>query len=80
MKYGYFPGCVTPLRENAYELSSRRVLEKIGVELIEIKGANCCGFFLDAIDHLSSSVLAIRNLFMFRHVIAFTLNKEQGVV
>lgn len=62
MRYTYFPGCVTPLRENAYELSARRVIEKLGVEMVELKGANCCGFFLDAIDHLSSSALAARNL------------------
>ena len=62
MKYAYFPGCVTPLRENAYELSARRVFEKLGIEIVELKGANCCGFFLDAIDHLSSSTLAARNL------------------
>ncbi len=62
MKYAYFPGCVTPLRENSYELSARRVLEKLGVELVELEGANCCGFFLDAVDHLSSIVLAARNL------------------
>jgi heterodisulfide reductase subunit B len=62
MKYVYFSGCVIPQRENAYELSARRVLEKFEIELIELKGANCCGFFLDAIDHLSSSVLAARDL------------------
>jgi heterodisulfide reductase subunit B len=62
MKYAYFPGCVTPLRENAFELSARRVLEKLGIEIVELKGANCCGFFLDAVDHLSSSALAARNL------------------
>lgn len=62
MKYAYFPGCVTPLRENAYEVSARRVIEKFGIELVELDGASCCGFFLDAVDHLSSSVLAARNL------------------
>jgi len=62
VRYAYFPGCVTPLRENAYELSARRVIENLGVEMVELKGANCCGFFLDAIDHLSSSALATRNL------------------
>jgi len=62
MKYAFFSGCVTPLRENSYELSARRVIEKIGIELIELEGANCCGFFLDAVDHLSSSALAARNL------------------
>ncbi len=62
MKYSYFAGCVTPLRENAYELSARKVLSKLGVELTEIEGASCCGYFLDAIDHLSASALAARNL------------------
>lgn len=62
MKYAYFPGCVTPLRENAYELSARNVIAKLGVELVELNESSCCGFFLDAVDHLSSSVLAARNL------------------
>ena len=62
MKYAYFQGCVTPLRENAYELSARKVIAKLGVELIELKGASCCGYFLDAVDHLSASALAARNL------------------
>jgi len=62
LKYAYFPGCVTPQRENAYELSARKVIEKFGIELIELKGASCCGFFLDAIDHLSAGALAARNL------------------
>jgi len=62
MKYAFFPGCVGPLRENAYELSARKVIAKLDIELTELNGASCCGFFLDAIDHLSSSVLAARNL------------------
>lgn len=62
MKYSYFPGCVTPLRENAYELSARKTLSKLGVELVELDGASCCGYFLDSIDHLSASALAARNL------------------
>lgn len=62
MKYIYFPGCVIPQRENAYELSARKVCEKLGIELIELKEANCCGFFLDAVDHLSSTILAAKNL------------------
>lgn len=62
MQLTYFPGCVTPQRENAYELSARKVLDKFGVELSELTGANCCGFSLDAIDHLSSLALAARDL------------------
>lgn len=62
MKYVYFPGCVIPQRENAYELSARRVAEKIGIELIDLKGVNCCGFFLEGVDHLSAATLAARDL------------------
>jgi len=62
MKYAYFPGCVIPLRENAYELSARKVIEKLGIELVELDGAGCCGYPMEAIDHLSSSILAARNL------------------
>jgi heterodisulfide reductase subunit B len=62
LKYIYFPGCVIPQRENAYELSARKICKKLGIELIELKEANCCGFFLDAVDHLSSTILAAKNL------------------
>lgn len=62
MKYVYFPGCVIPQRENNYELSARRVAEKFGIELIDLKGVNCCGFFLEAVDHLSAAALAARDL------------------
>lgn len=62
MKYILFTGCVIPHRENAYELSARRVAEKLGIQLTDLEGANCCGFFLDAVDHLSAVVLAARDL------------------
>jgi heterodisulfide reductase subunit B len=64
MKYAYFTGCVTPQRENPYELSARQVLKKLGVELVEMKGASCCGFFLDAINHLGGTVLAAKNIIL----------------
>ena len=62
MKYVFFPGCVIPQRENAYELSARKVAEKLELDLIDLNGANCCGFFLDSIDHLGSTILAARDL------------------
>lgn len=62
MKYAYFPGCVTPQKENAYELSARKVAEKLGIQLLDLEGANCCGFFLEPINHLSAIVLAARDL------------------
>lgn len=61
-KYLLFNGCSIPLKENAYELSARKVSHKIGVEFIDFPEANCCGFFLDAVDHLSSQIMAARDL------------------
>jgi len=69
MKYAYFPGCVISQRENSFELSTRKVISKLGIELIDLEGASCCGFLLGAIDHLSSTVMAARNL---------TLAEENG--
>ena len=62
MKYSLFTGCVIPQKENAYELSAKKVAEKLDVQLIDLKETNCCGYFLDFVDHLSSTVLAARNL------------------
>ena len=69
MKYAYFPGCVISQRENPFELSARKVISKLGIELVDLEGASCCGFLLGAIDHLSSTVMAARNL---------TLAEEKG--
>lgn len=62
MKYAYFPGCVTPQKENAYELSTRKVAEKFGIELLDLEGANCCGFFTEPVDHLTATLLAARDI------------------
>jgi heterodisulfide reductase subunit B len=62
MKYLLFSGCSIPQKENAYELSARKVADKLGIELVDFEEANCCGFFLEAVDHLSAQVLAARDL------------------
>ncbi len=62
LKYLLFSGCSIPQKENAYELSARKVSDKLGIELVDFKGVNCCGFFLESIDHLSAQVLAARDL------------------
>ncbi len=43
MKYAYFPGCVA--KSGAPELfdSTARVAEKLGIELVELTAASCCG-------------------------------------
>jgi len=61
-KYAFYLGCATPLRERAYEISARRVLKELGVKLVEMKGANCCGLPIDAVNHEMTLALSARNL------------------
>ena len=61
-KYLLFLGCVIPYRISSYEISARKVLEKLGVELVEMPEFNCCGFPLDPVNHDMMLTLAARNL------------------
>ena len=51
LKYLLFLGCVIPYRLASYEVSSRKVLKKLDVELVEMPEFNCCGFPMDPINH-----------------------------
>ncbi len=62
LKYLFFLGCVTPYRISSYEISARKVLDKLGVELVEMPEFNCCGFPLDPVNHDMMLTLAARNL------------------
>lgn len=62
MKYAFFPGCLSPSRIPSYELATRKIAEKLGMELVDLEGANCCGYYLMALDHLSTMALGVRNL------------------
>jgi len=41
-KYGFFLGCIMPLRYPGIESSTRAVLDSLGVELVDMQGASCC--------------------------------------
>jgi heterodisulfide reductase subunit B len=62
MKFALFLGCNIPARLTQYESSSRAVLERLGVELVEIKEFNCCGYPLRNIDFKASILASARNL------------------
>jgi heterodisulfide reductase subunit B len=57
-----FLGCAIPYRVSAFELSARKVLRKLGVELVEMPEFNCCGLPLDPVSHEMMLILAARNL------------------
>lgn len=61
-RYLIFLGCAIPYRVASYEISARKVLPKLGVELVEMREFNCCGLPMDPVDHHMMLVLAARNL------------------
>ncbi|HUT16918.1 MAG TPA: CoB--CoM heterodisulfide reductase iron-sulfur subunit B family protein, partial [Acidobacteriota bacterium] len=61
-KYLIFLGCAVPYRVPAYEISARKVLQKLGVELVEMPEFNCCGLPLDPVSHETMLILGARNL------------------
>lgn len=61
-KYLIFLGCAIPYRVSAYEISARKVLQKLGVELAEMPEFNCCGLPLDPVSHEMMLILAAKNL------------------
>ncbi len=63
-KYLMFLGCAIPYRVSAFEISARKILGKLGVELVEMPEFNCCGLPLDPVSHEMMLILAARNLAM----------------
>ena len=61
-KYLIFLGCAIPYRVAAYEISARKVLPKLGVELVEMPEFNCCGLPMDPVDHEMMVIMAARNI------------------
>lgn len=61
-KFLLFLGCAIPYRVSSYEISTRKVLAKLGIELVEMPEYNCCGLPIDPINHEMMLTLAARNL------------------
>ncbi|MGD6852557.1 MAG: CoB--CoM heterodisulfide reductase iron-sulfur subunit B family protein [Candidatus Bathyarchaeia archaeon] len=61
-KWLIFLGCAVPYRVSSYEISSRKVLAKLGVELVEMPEFNCCGLPFDPVSHETMMILAAKNL------------------
>jgi len=63
MKHAFYLGCLIPAREFSYEVSVRKVLPALGVELVNMEGTNCCApFSIQSLDYASWMALAARNL------------------
>jgi heterodisulfide reductase subunit B len=62
MKFALFLGCQIPVRLKQYETSSRAILERLGVGLVDIEAFNCCGYPLRNIDFKAFLLSSARNL------------------
>ncbi|MEM0314302.1 MAG: CoB--CoM heterodisulfide reductase iron-sulfur subunit B family protein [Candidatus Bathyarchaeia archaeon] len=61
--YALFLGCTIPARQPHYELSARKSLTKLGVELIDLEGMTCCAPPpLQSIDLETSLAIAAYNI------------------
>jgi heterodisulfide reductase subunit B len=63
MRYLYYPGCSSEATGMAYDISTRAMMEQLGVELVELDDWNCCGatsYF--NVRELESFAIAARNL------------------
>ena len=50
MKYALFEGCNIPARLNQYADATKAVFNKLGIELVDMAGFNCCGYPVRNID------------------------------
>lgn len=62
MKYAFFQGCNIPARIEQYADSTRAVMQKFGVELVELREFNCCGYPVRNVDEKSYILPSVRNL------------------
>jgi len=62
MKYALFLGCNIPARVQQYDLSARAVSRQVGLQLVDIREFNCCGYPLRNIDQTAFLFSAAVNL------------------
>ena len=62
MRYALFLGCVIPTEQYQYELSTRAIAPKLGIELVDIEGYSCCGVPIKGYNVVGWLYLAARNM------------------
>jgi len=67
MRYAFYPGCTLHSTSREYDLSTREVCRRLGIELTEVPDWICCGATSAHVSmHLLAVVLPVRNLWAAR--------------
>jgi len=61
-RYTFFLGCTVPVRAANYELSARKVAERLDLQLHDIPEFACCGYPIKSVNHYAYLLMAARNL------------------
>src|SRR4030042_4209821 len=61
-EYTLFLGCTVPVRALNYEISARKVAEKLALHLFDIPDFSCCGYPVKSINRYAYLLMAARNL------------------
>jgi heterodisulfide reductase subunit B len=61
MKIALLRCCTTPIFLKQYETSTDAILKKMGVELIDVKGFNCCGYPFKNFNFMAYVLASARN-------------------
>lgn len=62
MKTAVYWGCVIPTVQYSYEMSVREVMPRLGVELVDLENASCCGPQVQSVNMTAAVYLATRNI------------------
>ena len=62
MTYAFFLGCTIPARSRGYEISARKIAEKLDMELRDMAEFVCCGYPMKVSDQISSELMGAYNL------------------
>jgi heterodisulfide reductase subunit B len=61
-RYALYLGCTVPVRGLNYEMATRKVAKRLGIELVDVDGFSCCGFPARPVDWQAGLLMAVRNL------------------
>ena len=61
-QYLLYLGCTVPVRALQYEISARKVAERLGIQFVDIAEFSCCGYPIKSVSHDAYLLMAARNL------------------